>query len=281
MQADWSSHMKTIRTNRWPGIILALSFAAITVACGRSAPLQEGSALASEPTAAWVNAFNGGDPAALAALYAENARSLPPGGPDLVGRSKIESYWRDDLGEGGVTTTLTPTDAVAQGDLVHVEGTYEVKGKDGTELASGQYQQLWTHAGERWQVQREMWRIDPALHRETDVAERLTSAWTTAYNAADPKALLALYADDAALSTVQEGTINGKPAIETFWVGDFGATKPSSTLTLTDVYVVGELAHLEGDYKVADSGKITQGRYIQLWMRDASGWRIHREMWWR
>jgi hypothetical protein len=47
------------------------------------------------------------------------------------------------------------------------------------------------------------------------------------------------------------------------------------------VYVVGELAHLEGDYKVADSGKITQGRYIQLWMRDASGWRIHREMWWR
>ena len=119
-----------------------------------------------------------------------------------------------------------------------------------------------------------MWRIDPALHRETDVAERLTSAWTMAYNAGDPKALLALYADDAALSTVQEGTINGKPAIETFWVGDFGATKPSSTLTLTDVYVVGELAHLEGDYKVADSGKITQGRYIQLWMRDAK-WLAH------
>ena len=30
-----------------------------------------------------------------------------------------------------------------------------------------------------------------------------------------------------------------------------------------------------------DSGKITQGRYIELWMRDADGWRIHREMWWR
>ncbi len=273
--------MKSIMTNRWPGTIMALSFAVITVACGRSTPLQDGSAVASEPTAAWVTAFNAGDPAALAAVYAENARSLPPGGPALIGRSQIESYWRGDLGEGGLTTTLTPVDAIAAGDLVNVEGTYQVKGKDSAELASGQYQQLWTRAGEAWQVQREMWRIDPALHRETDVAERLTSAWTTAYNASDPKALLSLYADDAALSTVQEGTINGKPAIETFWVGDFGATKPSSTLTLTDVYVVGELAHLEGDYKVADSGKITQGRYIQLWMRDASGWRIHREMWWR
>jgi ketosteroid isomerase-like protein len=274
--------MNTILTKRWPAIIIALSFAVITIACGRSAPLQDGSAVASEPTAAWVTAFNGGDATVLAALYAENARSLPPGGPAVTGRSQIESYWRGDLGDGGVTTTLTPADAVAQGDLVHVDGTYQVKGKSGAELANGQYQQLWTRAdGGPWQVQREMWRIDPALHRESDVADRLTSAWTTAYNAGDPKALLALYADDAALSTVQDGTTNGKPAIEAFWVGDFGATKPSSTLTLTDAYVVGELAHLEGDYKVADSGKITQGRYIQLWMRDADGWRIHREMWWR
>jgi hypothetical protein len=32
---------------------------------------------------------------------------------------------------------------------------------------------------------------------------------------------------------------------------------------------------------VTDSGKITNGRFIQLWMRDRDGWRIHREMWWR
>ena len=82
--------MKTILTNRWPGIIMTLSFAVITMACGRSAPLQDGSAVASEPTAAWVTAFNAGDPAALAAVYAENARSLPPGGPALTGRSQID-----------------------------------------------------------------------------------------------------------------------------------------------------------------------------------------------
>jgi ketosteroid isomerase-like protein len=261
--------------------IAAVSCGLATVACGQSSPLQQDTGAASEPTAAWVSAFNAGDSAALAALYAENARSVPPGGPAVTGRSRIESYWRDDLGEGGVTTTLAPADAVTQGSLLHVEGTYQVKGKDGSELANGQYQQLWARAGRQWQIEREMWRMDPTIQRRTEIAERLTSSWTAAYNAGDAKALLALYADDAALSTVRDGTVNGRPAIETFWVGDFGRTKPSSTLTVTDAYVAGELAHLEGDYKVSDSGNITNGRYIQLWMRDADGWRVHREMWWR
>ena len=273
--------MYTILIRRTSIVIIAASLAVITSACGGSTPLQEGTQAASEPTAAWAAAFNAGDPTALAALYAENARSLPPGGMVVAGRNSIESYWRDDIGEGEVTTTLTPVDALAQGDLVHVEGTYQVKGAGGADLAGGQYQQLWTRTGGQWLVRREMWRIDPALRRETDVAERLTSSWSAAYNAGDAKTLLALYADDAALSTVQEGTIEGKSAIETFWVGDFGGTKPSSELTVTDAYVVGELAHLEGDYKVTDSGKITNGRFIQLWMRDEDGWRIHREMWWR
>lgn len=259
--------------------IIAVSFTIATAACGRSSP--QGMEAAAEPTAAWTNAFNAGDPTALAALYAEDARSLPPGGAPVAGRSAIESYWRADLGEGGVTTTLTPVDAVAQGDFVHVEGTYQVKGTQGVALASGQYQQLWTRAGGQWQVQREMWRIDPALHREVQVAEGLTSSWTSAYNGGDVKALGALYAEEAALSTVQEGTTTGKAAIESFWVRDFGGAKPSSTLTLTDVYLVGDLAHLEGDYKVSDSGRVTEGRYIQLWMREGDGWRIHREMWWR
>lgn len=250
------------------------------VGCGRSTPVNDGAELGSGPTAEWTAAFNKGDAAALAALYTDDARSLPPGGPPLRSRSEIESYWRADIGGGGVTTTLTPVDGMAQGDLLHVEGTYAVKGQDGADVASGQYQQLWTRAGGRWLVRREMWRIDPALHREIDLAQRLTESWTRAYNAADPKALLALYAEDAALSTVQEGTVNGKTAIEAFWTGDL-AGKPSSALTVTDAYIAGELAHLEGNYNVTDSGSITNGRFIQLWMRDMDAWRIHREMWWR
>ena len=68
-----------IFTRRFVRIVVVVSFAIAAVACGRSSPLQQDTNVASEPTAAWVAAFNAGDPAALAALYAEDARSLPPG----------------------------------------------------------------------------------------------------------------------------------------------------------------------------------------------------------
>lgn len=149
------------------------------------------------------------------------------------------------------------------------------------ELARGQYQQLWARTAEGWQVQREMWRTDPALQRSIDVAERLTTAWTKAYNAGDAKALVAMYAKDGVLSTVQDGSFEGPVAIELFWTRDFGKSRPSSTLTLTDVYMSGDLAHLEGEYKVVEGKSETEGRFVQLWMRDGDAWRIHREMWLR
>ena len=255
-----------------------LSAVIVMVGCGQAASPQRSTELAGEVTARWSQAFDSGDPAALAALYADDARSMPPGAT-LEGRADIEAYWRADMGEGGAATKIAVTDAMMEGDVLHVQGTYQVTGDNSTELAQGEFQQLWSQAGGDWRLLREMWRMDPALVRSMDVAQRLTSSWTEAYNAGDAKALGALYAQDAVLSTVQEGSFSGPMAIELFWVRDFGGAKPSSTLTLTDVYVSGELAHLEGEYKVSDRGTETEGRYVQLWMQEGNAWRFHREMW--
>lgn len=272
--------MKTIDGYRIVRGTAALALALVVAGCGEGAP-REANELGADVTGRWSKAFDSGDPAVLAALYADNAQSLPMGGVALAGRKDIESYWRADIGEGGVTTTLTATGALAQGDLLHVQGTYEVRGENDLELARGQYQQLWARAGDSWLVQREMWRTDPALQRSIDVAERLTAAWTKAYNAGDAKTLTGLYAKEGVLSTVQDGSFEGATAIESFWKRDFGTAKPSSALTLTDVYLSGELAHLEGEYTVSEKGTDTQGRYVQLWMREGDAWRIHREMWLR
>jgi ketosteroid isomerase-like protein len=270
-----------MRTNQMIRGTVAVSIAIMMGGCGERPSAQQGSELAGEVTSRWSKAFDAGDPAALAALYAENARSLPPSTAPIVGRADIESYWRGDIGEGGATTKIAVTDATMQGDVLHVEGTYDVMGKNNAELATGQFQQLWTQTGGDWQLLREMWRMDPKLMRSTDVAEGLTSEWTKAYNASDAKALVALYDKDAVISTVQEGSFSDPASIEAFWARDFGDSKPSSTLTLTDVYISGELAHLEGEYKVLDRGTVTEGRYVQLWMRDGNAWRVHREMWLR
>ena len=60
-------------------------------ACGRAAPPTTDKAAADEVAAAWVKAFDAGDAAAVAGLYAEDAHSMPPGGGAITGRSGIES----------------------------------------------------------------------------------------------------------------------------------------------------------------------------------------------
>ena len=272
-----TNHTLTRHLGLWVAATLAgLGLAA----CGGNAPAADVTAT-TEVTTAWAKAFDAGDASAVAALYAEDAHSMPPGGPAISGRREIEAYWREDLGSGGVATKLTPADSIRQGDLLHVDGTYDVVAREGVTLAKGQYQQLWRRAGGQWRVQHEIWRLDPALQRDTDAADRLSSLWMKAYNAGDTAALTALYAEDAELSTQPSGSVRGKDAIAAFWKDDFGPDTPSTKLTLTDVYLAGDLAHLEGTYDVAEKGKTTRGRYVQLWMRDGNAWQIHREMWWR
>jgi ketosteroid isomerase-like protein len=257
--------------------LVALSAAiAMSIACGSRTDSPE----ASEVTARWSQAINSGDVATLTNLYAEDARLLPPEGSALEGRRVIESYWRDDIGDARATTTLTPEATLTLDDALHVQGSYVVAAPDGTTLAAGQYEQLWTRAGADWRVQREMWQLSPAAGSGHEVADRLTARWTAAYNATDPKALTALYSDDAVLSTPRGGSLPGRAAIEAFWAADFDDGAPSTTLTLRDAYVAGTMAHLEGEFLVVDKGIETVGRYVQLWVRDAGDWRIHRELWW-
>lgn len=131
------THMKRSLRNQIRLGAVAVMVGITLAACGGSAPPAENRAAADEVSAAWVKAFDAGDAAAVAALYAEDAHSMPTTGGAITGRSAIESYWRQDIGSGGVVTKLTPNDSIAQGNLLHVDGTYDVTAKDGVTLARG------------------------------------------------------------------------------------------------------------------------------------------------
>ena len=274
--------MRMLQNRQVLSAVVALIATVGVASCGRAAAPAANKTAADEVTAAWTNAFDSGQAAQIAALYAEDARSMPPGSGPISGRSAIESYWQQDRGKGDLATRLTPNDSIAQEDLLHVNGTYEVVARnEGASLAKGQYQQLWRRVDGAWRVQHEIWRLDPSLQRNMDTARSLAGVWTTAYNAGDAKGLTALYDDDAVLSMRPGAGAAGKEGIGAFWSADFGGGKPATKLTLTDVYMAGELAHLEGEYEVTDKGEVTKGHYVQLWMQDGAEWRIHRELWWQ
>ncbi len=55
----------------------------------------------------WAAAFNKGDAAAVAAMYAEDAYVLPPGGEMVKGRSAIEAFWKETAQHVGDAKLVT------------------------------------------------------------------------------------------------------------------------------------------------------------------------------
>lgn len=106
----------------------------------------------------WTQAYNRHDAAALAAVYAENARLMMHGAPTIVGRSEIGAFWEEDFGEDDPLTVLTVTHAVDGVDMILVHGDYEVIDRgDGARLGFGRFAHIWHEEGGEWRLDRDLW----------------------------------------------------------------------------------------------------------------------------
>jgi ketosteroid isomerase-like protein len=146
--------------------------------CGAAEPSVEATL-----RARWTEAYNAGDVAALAALYAADARIQEGYCPAVVGREAIASYWHSDLGSGA-TTHLGVDDTFSAGDLVYLSGKYSVEFEQGGKSLVGTYLQIWRHSAEAgWTIHRETWTnlacakivIDPRT-QETEIVQTADTA---------------------------------------------------------------------------------------------------------
>ena len=62
----------------------------------------------------WAGAFNKGDAAAVAAMYAPDAYVLPPGHDMVKGRSAIEAFWKQAAQEVGNAKLVSDRRAAAR-----------------------------------------------------------------------------------------------------------------------------------------------------------------------
>ena len=106
-------------------------------------------------------AFNRGDTAALAALYAEDATLLPPDSGAITGRHGIEHFWRTVRDSGVVRIAMRPQQVEASGDLAAEVGTagLTVGSGDGqTSTVRVKYVVVWRQrAGGPWQLAVDIW----------------------------------------------------------------------------------------------------------------------------
>lgn len=76
--------------------------------------------------ARYVEAFNRGDSASLAALFAQDAKLMPPYVPMVVGRKAIQRAVNDFKAKGLHDLSFRPVDVQEHGELVIEVGAYQV-----------------------------------------------------------------------------------------------------------------------------------------------------------
>jgi uncharacterized protein (TIGR02246 family) len=110
---------------------------------------------------AWKQTFNAGDPAAVTALYAEDAILSAPGKPVLRGRAAIGQYFVKTAAEfaaAGLTVADVPLgEPAASGDLGYQWKTYTITDRSGAVVGSGQLLTLFRRTAGRWLIVGDTW----------------------------------------------------------------------------------------------------------------------------
>ena len=155
-------------------VILAASLLALAACAKTPAPDTAAAADADAIRAvnvAWNKAFNAGDGAGVAALYAEDAVLMAPGAPTVRGKASISEYYAKDAAASaaaGLTIADGPTSDVAQsGDLAWQSGTYTSTDKSGATADAGKFLTVFQRKDGKWMIVRDTWNSDTAPAAQT------------------------------------------------------------------------------------------------------------------
>ncbi len=108
----------------------------------------------------WVDAFNQGDAAALAALYTEEAKLLEPNSPLIVGRDSIQAIFQGFFDTGALELQLTVIELSVNGDMAHRVGKYTltIQPEEGEAISdNGKYVEIWKRENGTWKMDVDIW----------------------------------------------------------------------------------------------------------------------------
>ena len=118
-------------------------------------------------------ASSSGDAEALGMLYAEDAVSMPPNEPPLVGRAAIVADVAADFATMSGNLTSRSEGSYATGDLAVEWGTYSFSGtmvdSDVTVSEDGKYLAIWERQADgSWKIVRDIWNANAATEMAMD-----------------------------------------------------------------------------------------------------------------
>lgn len=107
--------------------------------------------------AAFADAYARGDAAAIAGMYTDEARLLPPHGEAVGGRGAIERFWKGAMGSGIEGLDLRTAEVESFGDTVVELGAVSLFGANRQPVDEGKYVVVWKRIGGAWRLHRDCW----------------------------------------------------------------------------------------------------------------------------
>ena len=102
----------------------------------------------------------------------------------------------------------------------------------------------------------------------------------SAFEARDPAAIAATYAEDGAVMSPNSETVTGQAAIEDFWREVLASGIDLGVAKTTNLYAHGDVGYEVGTYAVTDpDGAIDEGKYVRIWRHGDSKWQLQHVTW--
>jgi uncharacterized protein (TIGR02246 family) len=137
----------------------AVTFAIIALIgalTGCGAPAAQQSAELAAMTERWEEALNSGNAEAVAALYSDDARLLPPNAEPARGRAAVAAEFSTMIA-AGLKVDLEDLDSVVAGDVGYKVGTYSLLAPGGVTVDRGKYIDVWRKIDGEWKITNDIW----------------------------------------------------------------------------------------------------------------------------
>ena len=102
----------------------------------------------------WAAAYDGGDAAALAAMFTQDGVFNPPPGTTLKGREAIGKAFAARMKSGWTKETVNTTQAGGSGNMVWATGEYTLhgSGENAGKQTGGRFGWVLVREGDAWQI---------------------------------------------------------------------------------------------------------------------------------
>ena len=139
-------------------VFLCLGVVALLAATGAWAGHHEG---AMEKLAmAWQEAYNAGDIAAVAAMYAEDGSRMPPDMPAVTGREAIQAQIQGGKDAGLAKVKIKVVESKMVGDVGFARGVFEGMDPAGNSTGTGKWANAVKMVDGKMMVQYDIWNLD-------------------------------------------------------------------------------------------------------------------------